>query len=86
MRSMAWHHKLIICILYDIFDCTVGRLLIVLPFSGEILGCIFFIAMFGSDGLAYALEAIDPTEQIDGFIPTATLIALKNRPTQSSSS
>ncbi len=85
MRSLAWHHKLIICILYDIFDCTVGRALFVLPFSGEVVGCIIFNLLFGSDGFLYGLEAIDPTEQIDGFIPTATFIALKNRPTQSSS-
>ena len=28
----------------------------------------------------YALEMIDPTEQIDGFLPIATIIALTNRP------
>lgn len=38
------------------------------------------IQMFGTDGLFYALEAIDVTEQIDGFVPVATLIALKNKP------
>ena len=86
MRSLAWHYKLIICILYDIFDCTVGRALFALPFSGEIVGCILANLLFGSNGFLYGLEAIDPTEQIDGFIPTATFIALKNKPTQSSSS
>jgi hypothetical protein len=86
MRSMAWHHKLIICILYDIFDFTIGRALFALPFSGEIVGCIFANLLFGSNGFLYGLEAIDVTEQIDGFIPTATFIAMKNRPTQSSSS
>ncbi len=32
--------------------------------------------MFGPRAFTYALEALDPTEQIDGFIPTATIIAL----------
>jgi hypothetical protein len=80
MRSIAWHHKLIVCIFYDIFDFTLGRALFLLPFSGEIVGCIFANAMFGSGGFLYALEALDPTEQIDGFVPTATLIALRNKP------
>ena len=79
---MEWHHKFIVCILYDIFDCTLGRALFVLPFSGEVVGCVLTNAMFGSSGLWYALEALDPTEQIDGFVPTATLIALKNKPPQ----
>jgi hypothetical protein len=79
MRSMAWHYKFIICLLYDIFDFTLGRLLLFIPFSGEILGCFILYLLFGKDGIWYALEAIDPTEQLDGFVPTATLIALKNK-------
>jgi len=86
MRSLAWHYKLIICILYDIFDFTVGRALFVLPFSGEVVGCVFAHFLFGADGFLYGLEALDPTEQIDGFVPTATFIAMKNRPAQPSSS
>ena len=50
MRSLAWHYKLLICILYDIFDFTVGRALLVLPFSGEIVGCVFAHFLFGADG------------------------------------
>jgi hypothetical protein len=78
--SMSWNQKLILCIVYDIFDCTFGRALFVVPFSGEIVGCILANAMFGSSGFLYGLEALDPTEQIDGFIPTMTLIAFKNKP------
>lgn len=74
-----WWYKFIICIIYDLFDCTFGRALFVVPFSGEIIGCVLATAMFGWKGLWYGLEGIDPTEQLDGFIPTATIIALLNK-------
>ncbi|BDA72667.1 hypothetical protein RIVM261_009660 [Rivularia sp. IAM M-261] len=75
-----WIQKLIICLIYDFLDFTVGRVLFPIPFIGEIVGCIICIQLFGEDGVLYGLEAIDVTEQIDGFIPTATIIALKNKP------
>lgn len=76
-----WKVKLAVCIAYDVFDFTLGRLLFVVPFAGEIVGMALGAAMFGKTGLIYGLEALDPTEQIDGFIPAATIIALANRPT-----
>jgi hypothetical protein len=75
-----WKAKLAICIACDVFDFTFGRLLFVVPFAGEMIGMALGTALFGKVGLIYGLEALDPTEQIDGFIPTATLIALANRP------
>jgi hypothetical protein len=75
-----WRTKLAACVFYDLLDMTVGRALIPIPFSGEIGGCILCYAMFGRNGLLYGLEALDITEAIDGFIPTATIIALSNRP------
>lgn len=74
-----WWYKFAICVLYDLFDFTFGRLLFPIPLSGEIVGCLIGVAMFGYKGLWYGLEAIDPTEQLDGFIPTATIIALLNK-------
>lgn len=71
--------KLFIAILVDIFDFTIGRFLFAVPFSGEIIGVVICYCMFGPKALFYALEALDPTEQIDGFIPTATLIALAHQ-------
>jgi hypothetical protein len=41
MRSLAWHHKPSICILYYIFDFTVRGALIALLSSSEIVGRIF---------------------------------------------
>jgi hypothetical protein len=75
-----WWPKFFVCLGVDFFDFTVGRLLFTVPFSGEVVGCAICYAMFGKDGLLYGLEAIDVTEAIDGFIPTATIIALRNRP------
>ena len=75
-----WEIKLVVCIVYDVFDLTLGRALFLIPFGGEIVGCALCAAMFGKEGLLYGLEAIDMTEQIDGFIPTATIIAIRNKP------
>lgn len=75
-----WKLKLMVCVLYDFMDFTVGRLMFPIPFLGEIIGCALCCAMFGKAGLFYGLEAIDVTEQLDGFIPTATIIAYHNRP------
>lgn len=74
--------KLFIAILIDLFDFTVGRVLFAVPFSGEIIGCAVGYVLYGPKSLMYALEALDPTEQIDGFIPTATLIGLAHRKEQ----
>lgn len=75
-----WHARLAVCILYDLFDFTIGRVLFPVPFLGEVVGCALCCALFGVEGMLYGLEAIDPTEQLDGFVPAATLIALRNRP------
>lgn len=74
-----WWLKLLVSMFIDFVDMTVGRLLFAAPFVGEIVGVIIGSMMFGSKAFWYALEAFDPTEQIDGFIPTATLIALNAR-------
>jgi hypothetical protein len=79
MTGLSWWAKLAIAVLVDFFDFTLGRLLFVIPFGGEIIGAAVGVALFGWKGLFYLLEAIDPTEQIDGFIPTCTIIALGAR-------
>ncbi|GIT93348.1 hypothetical protein JANAI62_37450 [Jannaschia pagri] len=71
--------KFAICVFYDLFDMTAGRLLFATPFAGEIVGVLLACSLFGTKGIWYAVEAIDPTEQLDGFVPTATLIALAYR-------
>jgi len=75
-----WWLKFSACVLYDLFDMTIGRLLFIVPFSGEIVGVTLCCAMFGKAGVWAAIEVLDPTEQLDGVIPIATIIALANRP------
>lgn len=41
MRSLAWHYKLIIYILYDIFDFIVRQALVPLCSSSAIPGRVF---------------------------------------------
>ncbi|MEN3165596.1 hypothetical protein WI697_26410 [Tistrella mobilis] len=74
-----WWLKFLVCVAIDLFDMTVGRLLFGVPFAGEAIGCAIGYAMFGKIALFYAVEGLDFTEQIDGFVPTATLIALAAR-------
>ena len=76
----AWWLKLFVAMAYDALDFTFGRLLFVMPFASEVVGTILCCAMFGWNGLWYLLECLDPTEEIDAYIPTATLIALRCRP------
>ncbi len=77
-----WGAKLAVCVLYDLFDMTIGRFLFFVPMSGEIFGCVLCAGMFGWQGVFYGLEAFDPTEQLDGFVPMATMIAIANRPSR----
>jgi hypothetical protein len=77
--GISWWIKFAIAVMVDLVDFTIGRFLFVIPFGGEIVGTAIGVALFGWKGLFYLLEAIDPTEQIDGFIPTCTLIALAAR-------
>jgi hypothetical protein len=52
MRSLSWDYNLLICILYDIFDFTVGHALLALLFSSAIAGrgfadtCLVQIAFY----------------------------------------
>lgn len=71
--------KLFIATCVDFFDFTFGRLLFATPFAGEVIGIAIGYAMFGPKAFFYGLEALDPTEQFDAFIPTCTLIALADR-------
>ena len=76
---LNWWAKLAICVVWDGLDFTVGRTLFPVPFVGELAGTALASALFGKAGLFYLAEALDVSEQVDGFAPTATLIALANR-------
>lgn len=67
--------KLLIAVVLDILDFIIGRIpgfeLVV-----DIALGIAAVAMWGWSGLIAFWEIGDPTGQIDGFVPTLTLIAL----------
>ncbi len=67
--------KLIIAVLLDIADATLGRLF-GFGYVSNILLTIAGVMLFGWRGLFHLVEMLDPTHQIDGFVPTLTLIAL----------
>jgi hypothetical protein len=77
--NLPWSVKFAIAVAVDLLDFTVGRLLFPAPFSGEVVGAAVAFLLFGWKGLFYLVEILDPTEQIDGFVPTCTLIALAAR-------
>lgn len=67
--------KLAIAVLLDVLDFTLGRIL----GAGTVIDIIFAgiaFVLWGPIGLLALWEAIDVTDQIDGFVPTMTLIAL----------
>ena len=61
--------------MFDIIDGTIGRI----PGLGtllDIFGVYLAYQMCGPLGIAYAWEIIDLTDQLDGFVPTLTLLYL----------
>ncbi len=67
--------KLIIAVLLDVADFTVGRI----PgfeLAFDIVLGVAAVAMFGWAGLFAFWETADLSGQVDGFVPTLTLIAL----------
>lgn len=67
--------KLLIAVLLDILDFTLGRMI----GAGTVLDLVFAgiaFVLWGPVGLVALWEAIDVTDQVDGFVPTMTLIAL----------
>ncbi|MGV6819512.1 MAG: hypothetical protein ACWA5T_03330 [Parvularcula sp.] len=74
-----WRIKFLIAIALDIVDFTAGRLFGIGIVSNFVL-TIAGVGLFGWRGLIHLWEFIDPTHQIDGFVPTLSLIALANHP------
>lgn len=75
MTRTGYFVRLAFSIVIDAFDFTLGRV----PIFGsatEGVGTIVLWALWGPAGLANLWELADFTEQADGFVPTATLIAL----------
>ena len=67
--------KLIVSVVLDALDFTVGRVPGFEAIFDVILG-VAAVAMWGWPGVFAFWELGDPTGQMDGFVPTMTLIAL----------
>jgi hypothetical protein len=67
--------KLIIAVLVDLVDFTMGRI-IGFGTAFDVVATAFAVALFGWKGLLQAWEVVEVTDQIDGFVPTLTLLAL----------
>jgi hypothetical protein len=75
MTRTGYFSRLALSVAIDVFDFTFGRL----PVFGSVtegLGAGVLFVLWGPAGLLNLLELADITEQVDGFIPTATLIGL----------
>lgn len=68
--------KLAVCVGMDCADFFIGRILGV-GIVFDILCACMCAALWGKRGWVAILEVVDITEQIDGFLPTCTLIALR---------
>lgn len=68
--------KIAFCIGCDLFDMTIGRLLLGVSLFSDVVSALVMFLLWGPVGLFAIWEAADITEQLDGFVPTNTLIAL----------
>lgn len=59
----------------DLFDATLGRALPFVPWE-EGVALLLLAPLWGWAALAYLWELAELTEQLDGVVPTATLIGL----------
>ncbi|MEM9014893.1 MAG: hypothetical protein AAGB02_07270 [Pseudomonadota bacterium] len=67
--------KLIVAVVLDVLDFTIGRIPGFELAFDAILG-VAAVIMFGWTGLFAFWELADPTAIADGFVPTLTIIAL----------
>lgn len=75
MTRSGYFLRLALCIAIDAFDFSLGRVPILGSVTDGISSLVLFL-LWGPVGLLHLWELIDITDNIDGFVPTATLIAL----------
>jgi len=75
MTRRDYFFRLSLSVVIDVFDFSLGRI----PIFGSVtegVGSLVLYLLWGPAGLLNLLELVDVTDNLDGFIPTATLIAL----------
>lgn len=75
MTRRGYFIRLALSVAIDAVDFTFGRIPGI-GSAGEGAGAVVLFFLWGWPGLFYLGELADPTDQLDGFLPTATLIAL----------
>ncbi len=75
MTRRGYWIRFAVSLAIDLLDMTFGRIPL-FGSLGEGVGSLVLMALWGPAGLLYLGELADVTDQVDGFIPTATLIAL----------
>lgn len=69
--------KLVFAVVLDLLDFTIGRIIGFGTGFDFVLAGVGFM-MFGWTGLIQLWEVADPSDQIDGFVPTLTFVAIAN--------
>ena len=67
--------KFAISAIYDLLDFTIGRI----PIFGtvfDVFGGVLALKLWGAVGVIQFFEVLDPTDQIDAFIPMLTIAGL----------
>lgn len=67
--------KLVIAVVLDVIDFTIGRIPGFEVIVDVALG-VAAVGLWGWAGVVAFWELADPTGQVDGFVPTMTMIAL----------
>lgn len=75
MTRQGFFWRLALSVAIDICDFTLGRIPILGTAEDGVAGVVT-TTIWGRAGLFYFAELLDITDQLDGFVPTATLIGL----------
>ncbi len=77
--AIPYGTKLAICLAADLFNMTLGRVLLGLDTAFDAVNALVMYLLWGPIGLFAIWEVADVTEQIDGMVPTNTIIAVVAR-------
>jgi hypothetical protein len=79
MQPMTeWKLKMAASVVLDLVDLT-SAVLPVTGYGAEVVGIPLTMLLWGWRGGLYGIELLDPTNLLDGMVPTATLIGWSRR-------
>lgn len=65
-----------LCAAFDLWDFTLGHAMIGVGTITDLLSAAFLVFLWGPVGLLALWEALDVSEQIDGFVPSDLIVAV----------